>query len=87
VQEARLVSGSHAHILYQDGAYALFDGTPGGKRSVNGTFVNGHQVGPGGRRLEDGDIILLASLDPKRPRLDTPGVAALAFHTSTREQG
>jgi hypothetical protein len=86
VQEARLVSGCHAHILCREEEYHLFDGDPGSKPSANGTFVNGRRVGPEGRALEDGDVILLASLDPERPRLDTPGVVALAFHTSARER-
>jgi pSer/pThr/pTyr-binding forkhead associated (FHA) protein len=85
VQAARLVSGCHAHILYREDEHVLFDGESGGKPSTNGTFVNARRVGPEGRALEDGDVILLASLDPERPRLDTPGVVALVFHTNARE--
>jgi hypothetical protein len=85
VHEARLVSGCHAHILYREDTHVLFDGDPSGKLSTNGTFVNGRRVGPEGKALQDGDVILLASLDPERPRLDTPGVVALAFHTNVQE--
>ena len=86
VQAARLVSGCHAHILYREDEHVLLDGEPGGKPSTNGTFVNGRRVGTEGKSLEDGDVILLASLDPERPRLDTPGVVALAFHAGAQER-
>ncbi|MFL7810038.1 MAG: FHA domain-containing protein, partial [Anaerolineae bacterium] len=73
-------------ILYREDEHVLLDGEPGGKPSTNGTFVNGRRVGTEGKSLEDGDVILLASLDPERPRLDTPGVVALAFHTGAQER-
>ena len=46
---------------------------------MNGTFVNERRIGPEGWRLRDGDVIILAALDPDRPRTDTPGVVTLIF--------
>jgi len=86
VQRARLVSGQHAYIIYRDKGYWLFDGVPGGRPSTNGTFVNGQRVGRDGWELNEGDIIILAALDPNRPSLDTPGVVALSFHMNCAEQ-
>ncbi len=82
VQEQRLVSSRHAYIRHQDGRFLLFDGSPDGKASLNGTFVNDREVGQRGVELKDGDLIVLAALDPRRPQTDTPGVAALVFHRS-----
>ena len=79
VQEYRLVSGQHAYLQCEEGQVWLFDGTPAGQPSTNGTYVNGARVPAGGRRLRDGDLIVLAALDPDDPRQDTPGVAALRF--------
>lgn len=79
VQQKRLVSGQHAHIRQREDRFRLYDGSPEGKASVNGTFVNGRPVPPGGHDLQDGDVIILASLDPHLPRIDTPGVAAFIF--------
>lgn len=80
VAERRLVSGQHAYIECAGGTCRIFDGTPDGKPSLNGTFVNGRPVAQGGQLLRDGDEIILAALDRARPRADTPGVAVLLFH-------
>lgn len=79
VQEKRLVSGLHAYIIFQGGACILFDGSTDGRPSANGTYVNLRRVGPGGWRLQGGDMIVLAALDPNYPRSDTPGVATFYF--------
>lgn len=79
VQQKRLVSGRHAYICREDGQFRLYDGSPEGKASVNGTFVNGRPVARGGHPLQEGDLIILASLDPRQSSLDTPGVAGLVF--------
>jgi hypothetical protein len=41
--------------------------------------VNGHRVPSHGRQLRDGDLIVLAALDPDDPSPDVPGAAALHF--------
>jgi hypothetical protein len=82
VQQQRLVSSRHAYIRQQNGRFLLFDGSPDGKASLNGTFVNDREVGQRGVELQDGDVVVLAALDPRRPQTDTPGVAALVFHRS-----
>ncbi|HEX8191074.1 MAG TPA: adenylate/guanylate cyclase domain-containing protein [Pyrinomonadaceae bacterium] len=55
----------HAHVMFRDGAYVLFDGSLDGKRSANHVFVNGEQ------RLEhplrDGDSVQIGA---SRLRLD-----------------
>jgi hypothetical protein len=79
VQEKRLISGHHATIRCTDGQCRLFDGSPGGQRSMNGTYVNGRRVPPEGHDLRDGDVIVLAALDPDNPRPDLPGVAGFMF--------
>jgi hypothetical protein len=79
-QEKRLISGQHAYVLAEKGEYLLFDGTPSGKASTNGTFVNGRRVAAGGYPLPDGCQIILASLDANHPRPDTPGVVSFLFH-------
>lgn len=79
LQEKRLVSGQHAYLQCDEGQVWLFDGTPAGGSSTNGTFVNGHRVPAHGRQLRDGDLIVLAALDPDDPRPDVPGAAALRF--------
>ncbi len=82
VQQMRLVSGQHAHIRQKDDRFYLYDGSPEGKVSVNGTFVNGRRVSPAGQELHEGDVVILAALDPSQPRLDTPGVVAFMFRTN-----
>lgn len=79
VQEKRLISGRHAYILIHNGACMLYDGSPDGRPSANGTYVNLRRVLPAGHRLQDGDAIVLAALDPLYPRSDTPGVATVYF--------
>jgi hypothetical protein len=81
-REKRLISGRHAHIRAEiaAGVYWLGDGAPGGKPSLNGTYVNRRRVGPDGARLEDGDEVILAAQDSNDPRPDTPGVATFIFH-------
>ena len=82
VQELRMVSGQHAYLQCGPGSYRLFDGTPTGAPSVNGTFVNQQPVGAGGQPLQDGDIVILAALRPEAPTLATPGVAGLRFRAN-----
>jgi hypothetical protein len=79
VQERRLISSEHAYLRFEQGRYYIYDGSPDGKPSVNGTFVNRQPVPPDGRLLEDGDSIILAALDPNDPRPDSPGVLELRF--------
>ncbi len=78
-QEQPLISGQHAYIVGQGQLYRLFDGKPGGPASRNGTYVNGRPVAAGGQALKDGDLIVLAAVDPNNPRPDRPGVAAFLF--------
>jgi hypothetical protein len=82
VQNARLVSGRHAYVARREGKYIVFDGTPDGKPSTNGTFVNGQRVGREGRALDDGDTITLASPDSEQALSDGLGTVALRFHLS-----
>jgi hypothetical protein len=79
IQDKRLISGEHAHLRFELGRYLIYDGSPDGKASVNGTFVNRLPVPHGGQLLQDGDEIILASLDPRNPRPDAPGVVALRY--------
>ena len=84
IQEKRLVSGQHAYIVFDKGACTLYDGSPDGRPSSNGTYVNLRRVTSSGYRLQNGDAIVLAALDPLFPRSDTPGVATLYFWTDQR---
>ena len=79
IQQRRLISGQHAHIRCDSGRCRLLDGVPSGKPSVNGTYVNSRRVDLAGVELNDGDIIILAALDPAWPRPDTPGAAGFIF--------
>jgi hypothetical protein len=79
VQEKRLISSEHALLRFEQGGYYIYDGSPDGKPSVNGTFVNQKPVPPEGQLLEEGDTILLAALDRNDPRSDVPGVLELRF--------
>jgi hypothetical protein len=79
VQEKRLVSGQHAFIDIQNGVCMLYDGSPDGRPSANGTYVNLRRVPPSGYRLQNGDAIVLAAVDPLYPRSDTPGVVTFYF--------
>jgi hypothetical protein len=80
VQEKRLISAEHAIIRCHAGRCVLFDGSPDGRRSANGTYVNGRRVPPEGHELSDGDVVVLAALDPDNPRPDLPGVVGLIFY-------
>ena len=82
IQQTRLISGQHAYIRQEGNGFYLYDGSPEGKASVNGTFVNDQRLSPAGRLLQEGDIIILAALDPHQPRVDTPGVAAFRFRAA-----
>lgn len=84
VQEKRLVSGQHAYIVMENGVCSLYDGSPDGRPSANGTYVNLRRVPPGGYRLQNGDAIVLAALDPLFPRADTPGVVTFYFWADRR---
>jgi hypothetical protein len=79
VQEKRLVSGQHAHIVMQNGVCTLYDGSPDGRPSANGTYVNLRRVPTSGYHLQNGDAIVLAAVDPLYPRSDTPGVVTFYF--------
>jgi len=82
VQELRLVSGQHAYLHCLPDGYRLFDGTPQGVPSVNGTYVNGRAVPASGQLLSDGDVVILAAVRRDSPRLDTPGVVGLRFRAT-----
>jgi hypothetical protein len=84
VQRKKLVSGRHAYIYCQKGSYRLFDGSPDGRPSRNGTFVNLERVPQSGVALKEGDQILLAVSDPTRPDPQAPGVVVLWFRTDCR---
>jgi hypothetical protein len=79
VQHKKLVSGRHAYIYCQKDSYKLFDGSPEGRPSRNGTFVNLRKIPREGLALKEGDQILLAVADPARPDPQAPGVAVLWF--------
>jgi hypothetical protein len=79
VQEKRLVSGQHAYVVMQNGVCMLYDGSPDGRPSANGTYVNLRRVAPTGYRLQNGDAVVLAAIDPLYPRSDTPGVVTFYF--------
>jgi hypothetical protein len=88
LRATRLISSKHATLRCREGRCLLLDGSPDGKASLNGTFVNGAAVPPVGWELMDGDLIILAAIDPGDPRPDTPGVASLRYHTgSVQESG
>ncbi len=81
IQEKRLVSSQHAYLRCRGDRCHLYDGSPGGKASLNGTYVNGERVGSEGRLLRDGDVVVLAASDPRHPRPDAPGVASFVFRS------
>lgn len=82
VQELRLVSSRHAYLHCAPSAYRLFDGTPQGQPSVNGTYVNGRPVPPAGHLLQDGDVVILAAVHRDQPLAETPGVVVLRFRAN-----
>ena len=75
-----LISAHHAYLLVTDTEARLFDGSPSGRPSLNGTFVNGQRVPASGHALKPGDVVVLAPLNPKDPQPDGSGVFALQFH-------
>ena len=79
-----LVSGLHAYVKVESGQARLFDGSPAGRASLNGTFVNGQRVPPDGHPLAEGDVIVLAPLEPRQPDPNTPGTLALVYHARCR---
>jgi hypothetical protein len=84
IQQRKLVSSQHAYLYCKVESYRLYDGMPNGKASLNGTYVNLHRLPPGGAKLKNNDLILLAALDAIRPDPNTPGVASLRFHQDCR---
>ncbi len=85
VREKRLVSGQHAHIVMERGVCKLYDGSPDGRPSANGTYVNQRRIARTGHILRNGDTIVLAAADPSNPRTDTPGVAVLNYWAEPRK--
>jgi len=82
IQEKRLVSGQHAYIVDDQQNWRLFDGSPTGKPSTNGTYVNGAAVPPEGRLLQDGDLISLAAVDSDHAPPDASGMVTIIFRGS-----
>ena len=80
IQQKKLVSSQHAYLNCKTESYRLYDGIPNGKPSLNGTYVNLQRLTPAGVELKNGDLILLAALNPNLPNPDTHGVASLTFH-------
>ncbi len=79
----RLVSGQHAFLqVDSSGRVRLHDGSPNGRPSLNGTYVNQQRVYATGYELKDGDVITLAATDPANPRPDAPGVVTFRFHSN-----
>jgi hypothetical protein len=86
IQQRRLVSGQHAYIRSErDGQYRIFDGSPAGKASANGTYVNYQLVPPGGYLLQDGDLLILAAQEQNNPRPGVPGTASFIYHKHCTE--
>ncbi len=79
IQKKRLVSSKHARIRVKGNQCILYDGSPTGKPSTNGTYVNSKLIPEYGQPLQEGDVIVLAALRPQQPLIDTPGVAVLRF--------
>ena len=82
VQEHRLISSQHAYLHCDPQNVRLFDGTPSGRPSLNGTYVNRRRIFSEGFALRDGDLITLAAANPLDPRPDAPGVVSFRFHRS-----
>ena len=81
IQQLRLISGQHATIRSEAGGqYRLFDGSPAGKPSANGTFINYQIVPASGHLLQDGDLVILASRDKNHPNPGDPGTASFIYH-------
>jgi hypothetical protein len=79
-----LISSYHAYLVVEGGEAWIFDGSPAGRPSTNGTFVNGRRVGPQGQRLADGDVVVLAPLRADDPRPEVPGTVALRYWAECR---
>jgi hypothetical protein len=84
IQEKRLISSHHATFRIEAGQAYLYDGSSSGKPSANGTYVNAQRITEYGILLQEGDVIILASVDPQYPRWDTPGAAAFRFRKSVQ---
>ena len=84
VQRKKLVSGVHAYLYCQENNFRLYDGSPDGRPSRNGTFVNLARVPQSGVALNEGDQILLAVTNPARPDPQVSGVAVLWFRLECR---
>jgi hypothetical protein len=82
IQNRRLVSSQHAYLRCRGERCHLYDGSPDGKPSLNGTYINGERIGTDGRLLRDGDVVVLAASDPQNPRPDAPGVAGFVFRAN-----
>lgn len=67
VQQQRIISGVHAYLNCVNGEVRLFDGTPSGKPSINGTYLNNQRIPAGGHRLLNGETFLLGIPDPQDP--------------------
>jgi hypothetical protein len=87
IQELRLVSGQHAYIRCVEGKCQLFDGSPQGKPSSNGTYLNSRRVQSEGVPLKDGDKIVLAAANPDQPLEEISGAAALRFRAAKGQAG
>jgi len=85
VQERRFISNQHAFIRCESRGCFLYDGSPAGKPSVNGTYLNFQRVGGQGVLLHNGDMIILSSLDPQNPRSDTPGAVTFRFWSTWKD--
>lgn len=82
VVPAPTISRLHSSIELRHDRYMIFDAG-----SANGTFVNGEQVGAGGRRLATGDLISLGSddvrlvfTDPEETLVMAPGLRPAALY-------
>lgn len=82
VQERRLISGIHAFLHCDADHIRLYDGAPNGRPSLNGTYVNKQRIYATGYELRDGDVIILAAVNPNDPRADTPGVVSFRFRAN-----
>jgi hypothetical protein len=82
VHERRLISSQHAFLHCDAQHVRVFDGTPGGRPSLNGTYVNRQRVFAEGYELREGDLITLAAANPADPRPEAPGVVSFRFHRS-----
>lgn len=83
-----LISSRHLTLQVDErGQVWAYDGVPGGRPSTNGTFVNGQRLTQDGRVLADGDVLVLAPLNPNQPRPDAPGTIALRYNARCEGPG